>query len=187
MPLNLGYLASYLRNKINCEIKICDAEVAGMNYQQIKEEIANANPDILGMTCPTPTMSHVFRIAEITKKEINSKCAVVVGGIHPTVMPKETIKNPNIDFAVIGEGEITFYELVKHLIENNNNFEEIDGLCFKKDGEIIINKTRQLIAELDDIPFPARDLFNLSLYMSAPTKKVSSNKSIFVIAVTAGR
>lgn len=174
MPLNLGYLASYLRDRINCEIKICDAEVSGMNYQQIKEEIAKTRPDILGITCPTPTMGHVFKIAEIAKKEVNPNCAVVAGGIHPTVLPKETIQNPFIDFVVIGEGEITFYEMVKTLAEKRTDFQNIDGLCFKKDGEIFITKPRNLIQNLDEIPLPARDLFNLSLYRSAPTKKVSS-------------
>lgn len=174
MPLNLGYLASYLRDKMDCEIKICDAEVMGMDYKQIREIIKNFYPDILGITCPTPTMRHVFRIAEITKKEINPKCVVVVGGIHPTVMPRETIKDPNIDFVVIGEGEITFHELIKSIINNDNNFQNIDGLCFKKNEDIIVTKTRQLIANLDEIPFPARDLFDLRRYYSAPTKKVSS-------------
>ncbi len=177
MPLNLAYLASYLRSKMECEIAILDAEVLGLSYEQIKKSITEKNPDMVGFTCPTPTMNHVFKIAEIIKKEINQKCVVVVGGIHPTAMPEETIKNNYIDFEVIGEGEITFYELVKAISEKRQNFEEIKGLCFKRDGQTIATPPRPLIADLDDLPFPARDLFQLEIYYQAPTKKVSNEKA----------
>lgn len=177
MPLNLAYLASYLREKIESEIIILDAEVMGLSYQEIKNCIKEKKPDIVGITCPTPTMNHVFKISEIIKKEINPNCSVVVGGIHPTALPHETIKNSFIDFAVVGEGEITFYELVRAIKKGEKDFSKIDGLYFKKGDKIIATKPRQLIANLDTIPFPARDLFDLDRYYQSPTKKVSKEKA----------
>lgn len=177
MPLNIAYLASYLRQGIECEISILDAEIMGLSYKEIKKFIEREKPEVVGITCPSPTMDHVLKICEIIKKEINANCITVVGGIHPTVLPYETIKNPFIDFLVAGEGEITFYELIKALKEKNDDFAEIDGLYFKQNNKIVANKPRQLIVDLDTIPFPARDLFNLELYYSAPTKKVSNERA----------
>lgn len=177
MPLNLAYLAAYLRERVKCKISILDAEVRGLNYEQIKKTIKKEKPNIVGLTCPTPTMKHVFEILKIVKKEINPECKTVVGGIHATAMPKETIQNPDIDFLVAGEGEITFFELVDALVKEKKDFSHIDGLYFKRNGKIVSNKPRQLIADLDSIPFPARDLFDLEIYYQAPTKKISSERA----------
>lgn len=177
MPLNLAYLAAYLREKVKCKIVILDAEVKGLNYEQVKSCLKKEKADIIGLTCPTPTMSHVFRILKIVKTEIDSKCITVVGGIHPTVMPVETIQNSDVDFLVAGEGEITFFELVNAIMDKKKDFSHIDGLYFKKNGKVIANKPRQFIQDLDLIPFPARDLFDLKIYAQAVTKKMSDERA----------
>lgn len=175
MSLGLAYLASYLRKHLDCRISILDIEVRGLNYEQIKEAIKKEHADVIGITCLTPTIPHVYKIAEIVKKEINPKATIVIGGIHPTALPEDTIKNPYIDFAVVGEGEVTFYELVRAIKEKRKDFDSIPGLYFKRDGAIVATPPRMGVPNLDDIPFPARDLFDLSLYYSAPTKKVSAD------------
>ncbi|MFH0805678.1 MAG: radical SAM protein, partial [Patescibacteria group bacterium] len=80
------------------------------------------------------------------------------------------------DFIVVGEGEITFFELVKTIQEKKYNFENINGLYFKKENRIIKNQPRELISDLDSIPFPARDLFDLNLYSPAPTKRLTDEE-----------
>lgn len=176
MPLNLAYLTAYLREKIDCQIKILDTETLGLGYQEIKEAIKKENPEVAGFTCPSPTINHVFKMCRIIKEDLGLDCATVVGGTHPTILPKETLQNPYVDFAVISEGEITFYELVKTIKERRTNFENIKGLYYKKDGQTLNTPARELISNLDDIPFPARDLFDLKLYYSAPTKKLTSEQ-----------
>jgi len=176
MPFNLAYLAAYLREKINCLIKILDTEALSLDYSKIKQYLAKEKPDIIGFTCLSPTINHVFKICQIIKKDLKLNSSIVLGGVHPTIFPKETIKNPDIDFVVIGEGEITFFELVKALQEKRNNFENINGLYYKKGNQIINTPARELIPDLDSIPFPARNLFNLNLYHSAPTKKLTAEQ-----------
>lgn len=173
MPFNLAYLAGYLREKIDCEIKIFDIETLGLDYKEITEFLKKEKPDIAGFTCLSPTINHVFKISQIIKKELKLNCTIVVGGTHPTILPEETLKTPYIDFAVISEGEVTFSELVKTIKEGRTDFEKINGLYYKKNGQIIKTAPRAFIANLDDIPFPARDLFDLKLYYSAPTKKLT--------------
>lgn len=173
MPFNLAYLAGYLRKKIGCQIKILDTEILGLGYKKIKDFLKKEQPDITGFTCLSPTINHVFKICKIIKKELELNCITVVGGIHPTILPRETLKNPYVDFAVVGEGEITFSELVKTIKEKRGDFKNINGLYYKQGTTILNTPPREFINNLDDIPFPARDLFNLKLYYSAPTKKLS--------------
>lgn len=177
MPLGIAYLASYLKEKLDCQIAILDTEIKGLNYEQIIESIKRESPDLIGITCLTPVMTHVFNIAKFIKTQINPQIIIVLGGIHPTALPQETISNPYIDFVVSGEGEITFYELIKTLQEKNQDFNKINGLYFKSNNKIIATPPRQLITNLDDLPFPARNLFELKLYYSAPTKKVSKDQA----------
>ncbi|MBU1255646.1 B12-binding domain-containing radical SAM protein [Patescibacteria group bacterium] len=176
MPYNLAYLAAYLRERIDCQIKILDAEVRCLNFQEIEEEIRKEQPDIAGITCPSSTMNHVFRICQIIKQNVNSNCLTIVGGNHPTIMPEKTLEDINIDFAAMSESEITFYEFVRTIKEGKNNFKSINGLCYKENGKIVKNPLREFIADLDTIPFPALDLLDLEIYYSAPTKKLTTEK-----------
>ena len=176
MPFNLAYLAGYLRKHVDCEIKIFDTEALGCGYEEIREFFRRERPDIVGFTCLSPVINHVFKLCQIIKKDLGLNCTTVVGGTHPTILPQETLKNPYIDFAVISEGEATLVELVKAIKENRTDFENIKGLYYKRDNQILKTEPREFIANLDDIPFPARDLFDLELYRSAPTKKLTTGQ-----------
>ena len=175
MPLSFGYLAAYARKQMgNLEFNILDAEALGLTYEEVGNKIAAFDPHVVGITTPTPAVDHVYNISGIVKK-YSHNTYVVLGGIHPTVMPERTLSEcAAIDFIVAGEGEETFYRLLKSIDTKSMNFEHIEGLYFRNDGKIIKTAKRDFIKNLDDIPFPARDLYELELYKSAPTKKVSN-------------
>ena len=176
LSLGLAYIAAYLRSKTDDQIEILDTEVEGLDYDQIKDRIKRSKPDICGFNCPTPTMAHVSRLTSLIKQTLPA-CQVILGGIHPTVMPRKSLQETGADFAVIGEGEITFFELTEALKNKQADFSKIPGLAWRSGQEIIVNAPREFVKDLDSLPFPARDLFNLPLYYSAPTKKVSEEKA----------
>jgi anaerobic magnesium-protoporphyrin IX monomethyl ester cyclase len=178
MPLCFGYLAAYLRERINgIKFKICDAEAKGANFDDIKKTIKNFDPDVVAITSPTPAIRYVYKIVEMAK-QVKKDAYIVLGGIHPTVMMHRTMQECElIDFIVVGEGEETFYQLIKSLNDKKMAHHQINGLCFRIDGKIISTPHRGLIPDLNTIPFPARDLYDLELYRSAPTKKVSDENA----------
>jgi len=182
LPLSFGYLASYARKQIpDLEFEILDCEAEGLNYQQIEKRVKDVKPDVVGITGPTPAMNHVYKIAEIVKG-IFPETKVVAGGIHPTVLPERTmLEGEKIDFVIIGEGEHTFIQLLQALKTGQKEFSNIAGLCWRKENSIVINQRRELIKDLNELPFPARDIFNLKLYYSAPTKKVSEENATPII------
>jgi radical SAM superfamily enzyme YgiQ (UPF0313 family) len=175
-PLNLGYLAAYVRDKKrHYGSSILDAEVLGMTFEQIEDHIKRDRPDIVGITSSTPAYISAIRISKICK-DADPGIKVVMGGIHPSAFPTETAMEDTIDFVVVGEGEITFLELL-NAIENRSGYKDIAGIAYKESGRIVRNRPRDLIDNLDMLPFPARDLMPHSLYSPPPTKRVSTFKA----------
>lgn len=160
MPLGLSYIAAVLR-KAGHAVEIIDVDAEGINDEEIKIKLANNAPGLVGITTTTPTYKNAVSLSRIVKGACNA--CVVLGGIHVTMLPEETVNNPEIDFAVVGEGEATIVELARAL-ELKTDYGLIDGLVFKEGGKIKKNKERQLIANLDSLPFPARDLFRNNKY-----------------------
>jgi radical SAM superfamily enzyme YgiQ (UPF0313 family) len=159
-PLGLSYIGAVLEQDGH-QVHILDFDADRMNEEKIINFLKNFKPSLVGLTATTPTYDHAVSIAKLVKSVDN--IPVVLGGIHATITPQTCISNKFIDFVIKGEGEITTRELIR-AIENNNNFSNIDGLFYKNNGEIIQNKERCLIENLDDLPFPARHLFNQQKY-----------------------
>lgn len=173
-PLNLGYLASFVREKKpKFEIDILDCEALNLSYQQIKNYLEKFGPDIVAATMPTPAYQQVIKVAGLTK-DADQKIKIVVGGPHPTALPRETLAEKDIDFAVIGEGELTFLELLGTLENNKKDFHEIKGLAFKDEsGNIVENPRRELIQNLDSLPFPAKNMLPMNAYYLPATKRIA--------------
>lgn len=159
-PLGLAYLAAVLENRH--KIRILDLSLYTESDAALIQTLKNFEPDIVGVTCYTPFYSSAMNVASLTKK-YNPNILVVVGGPHPTILP-ETCLNENVDFVIRGEGEQTFPELLDSL-EKSNEFEEIKGVSFKKNGKIIHNENRPYIEDLDSLPFPARHYLDLEKYV----------------------
>jgi len=122
-------------------------------WKEVAGVIAEQAPEIVGITVPTAKYGSALNISKLVK-DFNPQIPVVWGGVHPTILPEETIKNKNIDIVVRGEGEYTFLELIKNL----GNLDKVLGITYKDEGGIVNNKSRPFIEDLDELPFPARHL-----------------------------
>jgi len=110
----------------------------------------------LGISCPTVKYEAALYIAGLTKKNF-PEVTVVFGGCHPTALPEQVLANEQVDYVVRGEGELTTADLLAAL-DKNTAKDNIAGLSYKKDGKIIHNTDRDLISNLDDLPYPGREL-----------------------------
>jgi len=187
-PLGLAYIASALE-KNGHEVIIIDAlaedwkstheykgkKYNGMSFEAISDRIKEINPDIVGVTIISAHKRAGFWTAEAVKKA-NESIFVVAGGPHVCVRPKETLADENIDFICIGEGEYTILELVRS-IENKKELREIKGLGWKKGEKLIINESRSMIENLDELPFPARHLLPMNTYFEAAKYMQTSRAS----------
>lgn len=164
-PLGLMYIASSLEQD-NHKVTILDTEVQNLSKKEIINKIKSEKPDMIGITSTTPLHHKAIELFKLIKK-IDPSITTIAGGPHPTALPKESIKEClEIDIVIVGEAEETVREICQE-----KKLSTIEGICFKKNGKIILNKKRELIKNLDSIPLPARHLVDNKKYLWSVPKK----------------
>lgn len=146
-PLGIGYIASYLvQQGIVSQEQICIVDTL--------DEAIEFKPDILGVSSVTQVIRDGRDFAKKCKEK--TRCLTVLGGYHVTAVPQNLPKE--FDIGVLSEGEITFAEIVNFFKLNKLTVTlgQIKGICYSKNGEIIINESRGLIEDLDSLPLPYR-------------------------------
>jgi len=118
---------------------------------------------MVGISTYTETYLNALSIAGIAK-EVDSEVTTVLGGPHVTFLPLEALKRSEVDVVVRHEGEFTILELARCIRDGFGSMDEIRGISFRRNGEVVSNPPRPLIKDLDALPFPARDLLSLNLY-----------------------
>ncbi|MBI4843122.1 MAG: radical SAM protein [Nitrospirae bacterium] len=172
-PLNLCYLAAYGRqHHPDAEFKIIDSEAQGLSHEETVNEAELFSPRLIGITTNTCVFDSVIKLIKMLKRKLPD-VPIIIGGPHASSLPERSLLESGADFAAIGEGELTFSELISQIKTGLKSLEQIDGLAYHNhNGTITINSCRGLIQELDLLPFPARDLIENSLYIPPPTKRV---------------
>lgn len=162
--LGLGYLAAMVEQRGH-ECAIFDMGLRPQTpVAEEMEKVIAWGPDVVAETSMTTSWHSIEQANRIIKERLG--VPIIAGGPHATTLPVVTARDPNVDFAVYGEGEETFAELIDALDRGRTDFENVAGLYFQKDkqGEVIQTAPRMLIDDLDRVPFPARHLFELDQY-----------------------
>jgi anaerobic magnesium-protoporphyrin IX monomethyl ester cyclase len=166
-PLGTLYAASLLRNN-KFEVDLFDTNLRD-NPFEIEPILEKNKPNFLVIyddgfnyltkMCLTNMREACFEMIKIGKKH---NCTIIVCSSDSTDHYEEYL-NKGADFIIQGEGEITLLELVQTL-EKNESFESIDGLVFKKNNAFQVNKKRNVLQNLDELPLPAWDLVDIESY-----------------------
>ena len=161
-PLGLAYISAILEDKY--DVKILDCPASNIGYGNLKEKILQIKPKIAGLTAATVVFPSALRVAKIVK-EVYPDCVTVLGGPHATLMDKDIIReNPEIDVIVRGEGEVTFLELTKVILDVEGNLKDVAGITFRNEGCVIRTNDRPYIMNLDQLPYPSFQHFPLKKY-----------------------
>ncbi|MGB2696973.1 MAG: radical SAM protein [Candidatus Zixiibacteriota bacterium] len=165
-PLGLGYVAAVLKGA-GYGVKVIDLNVERINYRTYPYQ----KYDLVGISVDTTRYPISLEIAEAAKKK---GIKVVMGGPHVTFFDLETLLTQNVDYVVRGEGEYIMLELVKHL-NNGKSLDEIKGITYRSGDQIIRNPAAPLVQNLDNIPFPARELLPMDRYTNILYGRYSSS------------
>jgi radical SAM superfamily enzyme YgiQ (UPF0313 family) len=158
-PIGLAYLHSYLESKnIDVETLSLNNQPSGFCFKKVIREIEKFSPEIVGFQMLTSNRVSTYKLIEYIHKNY-PEVKIVVGGIHATLMYKQLIEKYPFILAVLGEGEITFTELIDEFQKKKPNFKKIDGLAFYEKRKVVRTKPRNLIENLDVLPFPKHELF----------------------------
>lgn len=160
--LGLAYLTAVLR-KNGYNVEIIDGWLGGLSDEEVlKKILASKQLSIVGVSC---YMSNNDKSIELAKKirKARPEIKLMCGGFGPSFNPQKFVKDGVFDIAMIGEGEESIVEVSDYFTRNSDrNIEDIKGIAFEKDGEIIKTEKRDLISDLDTIPFPARDTMKMA-------------------------
>ena len=127
-------------------------------WKKLTDAISQANPAAVGISFLTPTQYVVGKLAGLIR-EISPDIKVIVGSFHPTFCPEEVMQNPDIDFVVRGEGEVPLLRLVTEMKKDSPRWETVPGIHYRdRGGQVRSTPAAPPIANLDELPFPARDL-----------------------------
>ncbi|HOX27857.1 MAG TPA: cobalamin-dependent protein, partial [bacterium] len=179
-PIGLSYIAAYLKSeghdvlvydsnyspverlpRFNNLKKLFDsfdkyADALKLEDHPVWDECAKVvereKPDVVGVSVLSPVRGAALRIARICKS-VDPAVKVVFGGYHPSGYPEDVLSQDCVDAVVRGEGEKTFSEYVKAW-GGAGALRDIPGLSFKDNGSVVHNQDRDLIEDLDSLPFP---------------------------------
>ena len=175
-PSGILYIAAYAE-KMGSDIAIKDFGIS----DESPKDFSFKNYDIVGITSDSRLFPGAMEIAQEAKRQ---GCTVIMGGPHPQFVDKDLLGKGFIDFVVHGEGEITFHELSTTL-QRQGDLSKVHGISYKDNGNILKTPQRELISDLDSLPFPARHLVDMETYRKSGTK-YGSKRPVAVISSSRG-
>lgn len=178
-PLALGYLSGEIRKSTNWDVMAYNADFCPKNepfkisyltgigfsnyisslngfsgkiWEEIRQTIKEYNPAVVGISTKSQNFKSALLVARIAK-QIDEKMIVILGGPHPSMVGTDLLKFPEIDIAVVGEGEITLTEVL-NAFEAQKKLSDIQGIVYRNNGRIVANPKRDYITNLDSLCFP---------------------------------
>jgi anaerobic magnesium-protoporphyrin IX monomethyl ester cyclase len=174
-PQGLMHLGTVLKHHQH-DVRIIDVDnVYERNRETFSEEeyfqhdlveaVKDYAPDVVGIGC---LFSGSFRTLKLMAKAIKGtfpNMPIVIGGIHPTIFANEMLKKYSfIDIVILAEGEYTFLELIDVLTNTKGSLDAIDGIAFRRNGEVVYNPKSKFIQDLDAMPFVDYSLVDVKAY-----------------------
>ncbi len=160
-PLGLLYLASHLEAQ-GFEVEVFDSTFG--ERSELLDLVATRRPPVVGIYGNLMTRARVVEIARACR-ELGATS--VLGGPEPASYAGEYLGRV-ADVIVQGEGERTLQELLAHILDRGlEDLHEVDGICYREGVRVVETASRELIADLDAQPWPAREKIDIPRYLEA--------------------
>jgi radical SAM superfamily enzyme YgiQ (UPF0313 family) len=162
--LGLAYIAAALRDQGH-EVRIIDYEVNDWPMDRVGPDIASFGPEVVGMTAYITNMQRCAAVARIAK-QVDPRITVILGGPQVSIFPEEGFASPHVDMVVLSEGEVVIRH-VMNALGCEEKLRAVKGVWFRSASapeKIHQNEREDLVADLDILPPPALDLFDMDKY-----------------------
>ena len=134
------------------DVRILDANATDESPEAITEKVLEYAPDIIGFSIKTATAKAAFLISKTIKRSYRSAIHVI-GGPHVTLAYEEVLnENPEIEYAFLGESELSFVDFVNRL-NGKQPLTEVSGIAYRAGSDIFVTK-REYIDDLDSLAYP---------------------------------
>lgn len=181
-PQGLAYLASACRNAGHL-VEIYQQDIYHWPDEHLTNKLDNEKYDIVLLSVIGGYYQYrkLLKLSEAINSSINRKYfKYLIGGHGPASDPEYFLRKTSADFVGIGEGEITIVELLE-AIDKNEGYEEVNGIAFIKNNKYFKTEPRELIKAIDDISYPAWDLFNIDYYALMRMPRIKNTERSFPI------
>lgn len=158
-PYTICLLATMIKDEV--DVKIIDAQFYNMSQDEFRKEVEEFNPDLVGISLLSSEYHLIGDIAADIVKDINSEIIIVMGGVHVTSMYWRVMENPKIDYAVRGEGEYVFRDLIRYI---NGEGSLPMGVIYRKENGDMHIPPLTLVDDLDALPYPDYELVDFHAY-----------------------
>ena len=167
-PYTVGLLSAVIKEQ-GFNVEVLDANLLNLDETSLAGEIEKRSPSLIAVSAMTVEYRKCAHKTFEIIKTCHPEIVTVIGGVYPTLSSDIAVKDENIDYFVLGEGERRFPQLMK-AIEQNTGFDEIDGLIYRdqKTGKLVrnlYNTAANRIKDLDALPFPDYSLFDMDKYI----------------------
>jgi radical SAM superfamily enzyme YgiQ (UPF0313 family) len=137
----------------------------GMDWEEIRQRVMDSKADVFGISSSfTPYHGEALHVAQLIK-EWDAGKITIMGGSHPSCDPEGVLKNPCVDYVIMGEGERRLPLLLNEIAKGRiKGIEEMDGVGYRENGSVKINPLKTFIQDLDSLPCPARELLKPDQY-----------------------
>lgn len=163
-PLGLAYVAEALSTE-GYDIDVLDTDVSSFQEKDIRRKIAEGDFDIVGTGGLITAYNHIKWLVSLVK-EIKPDVPVIVGGGGASSIPRLMLEKTLADVVVIGEGEKTLINVLKSL-KDGASLSEVKGIFYKEGNSIHQNPPADAIENIDALPFPKWNYFQLEKYIEA--------------------
>ncbi len=170
IPYNLCLLAAVIES--DYDVEVIDANIDNWTEELFAQKIAESKPDFVGITVMTTEYAEVGHVAARIIKEVDPAILTVMGGIYVSTASELAGKDENLDYMILGEGELVIGELLKYL-NGLGPMPEV-GVAYKENEEFILPKKYGYVEDLDSLPFPAYHLVDYPRYIASTTKRVDA-------------
>lgn len=151
-PYTLGLLNACLKKEY--DVQLFDPNYNNMTEEEVSNFFREAKPQIVAVSSISTEYIKASRLMHAIIKEVLPDSIVIQGGIIPTVMAETAMRDPNVDYWIIGEGETRFPRLLDELRKSQPDLSSIDGLAYWKGDVARIIPPDGFIKDLDSVPFP---------------------------------
>jgi radical SAM superfamily enzyme YgiQ (UPF0313 family) len=160
-PLYQAYTLAVLEQE-GFGVAAIDCSVSGMDVEEFVRAVEGQAPDLVVLEISTPTFDLDMATATALKESLGIPIALV--GTHASIYHREILGgHSSIDFVIRGEYEYVVLDLAT-AVREGKDLDAVQGLTFRRDGDIVVNPDRPRVEDLDTIPFPARDHFEWRKY-----------------------
>ncbi|CAA6605008.1 Radical SAM domain protein [Rhodospirillaceae bacterium LM-1] len=183
-PMGLGALAAALE-PAGHEVVIYSQDIHHWPEEHLTAYLDENEFDVVGVS----VIAGYYQFAKLLKisEAINRsrrRPIYILGGYGPTPEPEYFLKKTQADFIVLGEGEVTAVELLERL-SDKRDITDVQGIAWREGNKFSVNDRRELIPDLDKLPWPAYHLFSMDVYRLA--RGVNASGTDFFVPVMSGR